>query len=719
VEEDKQMLLSIGMIVKNEEKRLRKCLESLKPILDGVRSELIIYDTGSTDSTVEIAKEFTDKVYQIEWRGDFAWARNYTVTRAIGRWYMYVDADEAFIDASDLIEFFNSGEYKSYGSASYKMGILREGGEFGWFRVVRLFKRDKDMRFVGKIHEHIERKLPTKLLKTTADHFGYIFPTEEEQLKKHERNIVPLLEMYMQQNPKDPRIIAHIINEYVAIKNAKKTEEFIKIGLEAVCGNQNISFYHSFSTNWVDFLSGEKRSEEVIDFVRKYFSNLVVFHQNVVSLRRMEALALNRLKRYKESAEAHVKAYELFEKNQRGELSSEVNFHVYLSPEVLEDGSIHARDAADNYRLAGEFELANEWAKRSGSKNADDFGAHTSAALCLEDIVKRYTYSLQYGEASERYHFMLDAIEKNIDSEQVKIDVARAIVESSELADCDDDYMRLQRLRLNHHNKRDLGDDLDYFLGADKPFSQRYADVMLIAMACGRDFSAFFQNMTIIDSGELITRLVLTNDNAADVISDFVENDRFAEPSIRFARIFSGMASAAFNLTQNNVGSATIAQKAKAEENLLKAFETAMRVRHKYLGMVYKSEVYCAEEAAQLAEQDASTYFAGTAYECKDGGDTIGFLRNLKSALKVHPKIREITDILIERFQEQELAFGAEVEKLSDDMADVISELKAIIYAIINAGDLQQAAEILHAFEQLYPTDPEIESIRQTISQMG
>lgn len=57
------MVLSIGMIVKNEEKYLERCLTALKPTLENVDSELIIADTGSTDNTVEIAKRFTDKVY--------------------------------------------------------------------------------------------------------------------------------------------------------------------------------------------------------------------------------------------------------------------------------------------------------------------------------------------------------------------------------------------------------------------------------------------------------------------------------------------------------------------------------------------------------------------------------------------------------------------------------------------------------------------------------
>ena len=113
------MQLSIGMIVKNEEKYLDRCLAAIKPILDSIDSELIIADTGSTDSTVEIAKKYTDNVFHFEWINDFAAARNSTLDRAKGEWYMFLDADEIFKSCNDIIHFFKSGEYKKYRSARY------------------------------------------------------------------------------------------------------------------------------------------------------------------------------------------------------------------------------------------------------------------------------------------------------------------------------------------------------------------------------------------------------------------------------------------------------------------------------------------------------------------------------------------------------------------------------------------------------------------------
>ena len=70
--------ISLCMIVKNEEYVLERCLESVRSLAD----EIIIVDTGSTDRTREIAKKYTDRIYEIPWKDDFAWARNFSFSKA-------------------------------------------------------------------------------------------------------------------------------------------------------------------------------------------------------------------------------------------------------------------------------------------------------------------------------------------------------------------------------------------------------------------------------------------------------------------------------------------------------------------------------------------------------------------------------------------------------------------------------------------------------------
>ena len=80
------------MIVKNEEKYLPQCLNSIKDIVD----EIIIVDTGSIDKTVEIAESFGAKVYHYKWNNSFSEARNESLKYANNDWILIMDADDEF-----------------------------------------------------------------------------------------------------------------------------------------------------------------------------------------------------------------------------------------------------------------------------------------------------------------------------------------------------------------------------------------------------------------------------------------------------------------------------------------------------------------------------------------------------------------------------------------------------------------------------------------------
>lgn len=82
--------ISLCMIVKNEEKTLARCLDSLSDLMD----EIIIVDTGSTDATKEIAAKYTSLIYDYSWDNDFSAARNYSFSKATMEYIYAPDADE-------------------------------------------------------------------------------------------------------------------------------------------------------------------------------------------------------------------------------------------------------------------------------------------------------------------------------------------------------------------------------------------------------------------------------------------------------------------------------------------------------------------------------------------------------------------------------------------------------------------------------------------------
>lgn len=83
-------MLSLCMLVKNEEQNLKNCLFKVKLLVD----EIIIIDTGSTDNTKIIESEFTDKVYDFKWCNDFSIARNLSLLKATNYWVLILDGDE-------------------------------------------------------------------------------------------------------------------------------------------------------------------------------------------------------------------------------------------------------------------------------------------------------------------------------------------------------------------------------------------------------------------------------------------------------------------------------------------------------------------------------------------------------------------------------------------------------------------------------------------------
>jgi glycosyltransferase involved in cell wall biosynthesis len=90
IQNPQQNRLSVCLIVKNEEKFLGQCLKSVRDLA----SQIVVVDTGSTDRTVEIAKEYGAEVYSFAWCDDFSAARNAALEHATGDWVLVLDADE-------------------------------------------------------------------------------------------------------------------------------------------------------------------------------------------------------------------------------------------------------------------------------------------------------------------------------------------------------------------------------------------------------------------------------------------------------------------------------------------------------------------------------------------------------------------------------------------------------------------------------------------------
>lgn len=147
-------MVSVIILTKNEEERIKACLESVK-----WADEIIVFDNKSTDKTREIASKYTEKIFEFE-ELDYAHVKNMAFEKTKGDWVLYVDADERVLDnlKDEIIEITKNSENVAYAISRINI-IFGEKVSYRPFWpdwVIRLVKRSEFKSWRGKIHEHLE-----------------------------------------------------------------------------------------------------------------------------------------------------------------------------------------------------------------------------------------------------------------------------------------------------------------------------------------------------------------------------------------------------------------------------------------------------------------------------------------------------------------------------------------------------------------------------------
>jgi len=207
----KQQTVSVCLIVKNAQGTLYRCLDSVKPVAD----EIIVCDTGSSDRTMQIAREYTDKVSSVPWEDDFAAARNRSVEKATGDWVLWIDADEYLLGGEHLGKYLRDNMYLGYVIRQHHHAI---DAQLKPDVPVRLFRNHRGIKFFGCIHEHPETELnagiaPSVILSDVhIMHDGYV--TEGIRRSRFLRNL-PLLLKDRKRHPQRRLGLVFLARDYV------------------------------------------------------------------------------------------------------------------------------------------------------------------------------------------------------------------------------------------------------------------------------------------------------------------------------------------------------------------------------------------------------------------------------------------------------------------------------------------------------------------------
>ena len=153
--QDNQPILTISILISNNYDNVKRCLESVKPLLKAVPSELILTDTGVEPELRKLLEQYTGNIIDFTWCRDFSAARNVGLKQAKGQWFLYIDDDEWFEDITAIAEFLQSREALNYNVACYIQRNYedREGKKYIDHVVDRILRINPKLHFQHRLHE--------------------------------------------------------------------------------------------------------------------------------------------------------------------------------------------------------------------------------------------------------------------------------------------------------------------------------------------------------------------------------------------------------------------------------------------------------------------------------------------------------------------------------------------------------------------------------------
>lgn len=190
--------ISLCMIVKNEEDNLARCLDSTMDIVD----EIIIVDTGSTDSTIEIAESYGARVFNHPWEGNFSKARNYSLKHATCDWILILDADEE-LNNDDIPIIKEVTENNDCLAVSFIIkNKYKNSTQEGYAQMVRLFKNSYGIYYKGIVHNTIHYSGKCLYSSIKIIHHGYNL--SEDKMEEKFLRTSTLLKKQLESDPHNP-----------------------------------------------------------------------------------------------------------------------------------------------------------------------------------------------------------------------------------------------------------------------------------------------------------------------------------------------------------------------------------------------------------------------------------------------------------------------------------------------------------------------------------
>lgn len=703
-----ECLLSISLLVSNNIQTIEKCMESIRPLLEQVPSELIIVDTvgeENSDGSLAIAREYADKIVHFEWCDDFAAARNAGLKECQGQWFMFFDDDEYFDDVTPLIEFFNNPvllnqyttiEIKGRDYTDY------QGSSYSERTSIRLIKLEDDSRFIGRVHE---RFVPIHAMVYSADafvhHYGYV--DSEKKVERNER----LLELIIKEDPYQYPSWLQLITAY-SIEKIKKRMDLCKKAIQygEQQGFSNIPFFEL------------KTYKEIIFILVEHYQTLGQYSEAMVVLEKYKSLlqqnkfdqamfALQQFNHYlhEYDFEKALKNLAIYQKNTFYLIDNFEEYNELLYPLHHQSvGKEHYYQLLETYislllknqNFLMIIQAFKQLSWQDFEVTRDKFVYALLKAGYFEKNKQVLSFVYKKCQQQEEYSQFIKACQA-IKYELSRDECTEFIHYITQLKE-KNDYLLLQKtLLLTEATQQN--EQLQFLQKRIKHYQVGYEEYIVLLLQHGHSPHELFAESSLEEIEDLCVRLNwLANGNNEQLIQLIEQIDDVWEESI--LRVY---------LVYQLVKSIIIKPSLPTNE-VERYLDTYLNTGHLLIQLLYQDAVRN-QEYMLLSNEYQWLFILAEALDTKAKGDVRKYLQLLKDGLKLYPVAKNLIEKL-GKLSEHELRKQQSIE---DELQKMAQQVKKEILDLVANQDKKQALKLYQELIQIIPEDQELLVIKKLL----
>lgn len=665
------MLLSIAMIVKNEENNIERCLKALK-VLDGkINYEIVIVDTGSEDNTIDIVKKYTERIYEHKWNNNFAEMRNISIKYCTGDWILILDADEVLEDTKEIVEFFKSGIYKKYNCATVKLKNILSADEENYLigSLVRIFKNGKDFFYKGRIHEQPNIFAPVAMTNISFLHYGYSRADYEVMEYKYQRNIELLL--------KDLKEGKDLIYTYFQLAQTYEMANKVSEGLNAIKkafdlvkqnkDKKNYLYVYHFYGRALFSKNNYEKAIEVCEEAIKYSSDHLDFYYIL-------SRSYASLNKYEEANKYFQEYFKLHRKIDNGSLMTDIsvtNFSFCRKNEVLKEKTLCAYKEKDFEKVRITFK---ELKKASDKEELREIYMYSLIKIReYKEFFSYYRNSEIRDKDIESIIGIIERIEIEEDNESIK-EIAKSLMGFDERTDL---YTKLIYLNEKVDSKKKIIKFDNFYRWKGKILKEYIAHDV--------EFTGYFKELKKQDI-KLYVNYIIDNYKILEMLYKYCKKN-FMEYDIGTLMLITCIEEVL--IFNNSIDDE------KYNELLERTYINKLNCIRK----IYNNDILQSDYSLKLLDKYEVLWIQINKCTKIYEKDELEYIRILKRILNEAPEYNKVINLYIKKFDNKNISEEMKMEK---------SNLLKVVEKLLTENKVQEALEILLQLKDIFKYNSEI-----------